>query len=184
MTAGSAPYVVPGGLAGSRSLRVTLLAPPVQLRFTCKQCVRKPDTRKLITLRRALLRACRQSSDLATARCALRPSRAHLQAMGTRLVLQAFERYQKERVAFVSSMAEMAKDVQARLLRRLLTSLAAPCMCTGAAAATPLLLSPQQRGGCRRWTRCARRARSSCWGPCCSTLCPGGVPGPAVVVEQ
>ena len=45
--------------------------------------------------------------------------------MGTRLVLQAFERYQKERVAFVSSVAEMAKDVQARTLRWLASSPAA-----------------------------------------------------------
>jgi hypothetical protein len=32
--------------------------------------------------------------------------------MATRAVLQAFERYQKERVAFVSAVAEMAKSPQ------------------------------------------------------------------------
>lgn len=32
--------------------------------------------------------------------------------MGTRSVLQAFEKYQKERVAFVTSVAEMAKSPQ------------------------------------------------------------------------
>jgi hypothetical protein len=34
--------------------------------------------------------------------------------MATRAVLQTFERYQKERVAFVSAVAEMAKSPQAR----------------------------------------------------------------------
>ena len=34
--------------------------------------------------------------------------------MATRAVLQAFERYQKERVAFVSAIAEMAKSPQVR----------------------------------------------------------------------
>jgi hypothetical protein len=33
-------------------------------------------------------------------------------AMATRAVLQAFERYQKERVAFVTAVAEMAKSPQ------------------------------------------------------------------------
>jgi hypothetical protein len=32
--------------------------------------------------------------------------------MATRAVLQTFERYQKERVAFVSAVAEMAKNSQ------------------------------------------------------------------------
>lgn len=32
--------------------------------------------------------------------------------MGTRAVLQVFERYQKERVAFVSAVAEIAKSPQ------------------------------------------------------------------------
>lgn len=35
--------------------------------------------------------------------------------MATRAVLQTFERYQKERVSFVSTVAEMAKSPQARL---------------------------------------------------------------------
>lgn len=34
--------------------------------------------------------------------------------MATRAVLQTFERYQKERVAFVTSVAEMAKNPQVR----------------------------------------------------------------------
>lgn len=34
--------------------------------------------------------------------------------MATRAVLQTFERYQKERVAFVSAVAEMAKSPQVR----------------------------------------------------------------------
>lgn len=34
--------------------------------------------------------------------------------MATRAVLQCFERYQKERVAFVSSIAEMAKSPQVK----------------------------------------------------------------------
>lgn len=34
--------------------------------------------------------------------------------MATRAVLQTFERYQKERVAFVSAVAEMAKNPQVR----------------------------------------------------------------------
>ena len=37
--------------------------------------------------------------------------------MATRAVLQTFERYQKERVAFVSTVAEMAKAPQARALQ-------------------------------------------------------------------
>ena len=32
--------------------------------------------------------------------------------MGTRAVLQVFERYQKERVAFVSAIAELSKSPQ------------------------------------------------------------------------
>lgn len=32
--------------------------------------------------------------------------------MGTRAVLQVFERYQKERVAFVSAIAELSKSAQ------------------------------------------------------------------------
>ena len=32
--------------------------------------------------------------------------------MGTRAVLQTFERYQKERVSFVTTVAEMAKNPQ------------------------------------------------------------------------
>lgn len=35
--------------------------------------------------------------------------------MATRAVLQTFERYQKERVAFVTGVAEMAKNPQVRL---------------------------------------------------------------------
>ena len=34
--------------------------------------------------------------------------------MATRAVLQTFERYQKERVSFVSTVAEMAKSPQVR----------------------------------------------------------------------
>jgi hypothetical protein len=34
--------------------------------------------------------------------------------MAVRAVLQTFERYQKERVAFVSAVAEMAKNPQVR----------------------------------------------------------------------
>ena len=34
--------------------------------------------------------------------------------MATRAVLQTFERYQKERVAFVTAVAEMAKNAQVR----------------------------------------------------------------------
>ena len=34
--------------------------------------------------------------------------------MGTRAVLQVFERYQKERVAFVSAVAEISKSPQVR----------------------------------------------------------------------
>ena len=34
--------------------------------------------------------------------------------MATRAVLQTFERYQKERVAFVTAVAEMAKNPQVR----------------------------------------------------------------------
>jgi hypothetical protein len=37
--------------------------------------------------------------------------------MATRAVLQAFERYQKERVSFVSTVAEMAKSPQVRRKR-------------------------------------------------------------------
>ncbi len=36
--------------------------------------------------------------------------------MGTRAVLQVFERYQKERVTFVSAVAEIAKSPQVTLL--------------------------------------------------------------------
>jgi hypothetical protein len=35
--------------------------------------------------------------------------------MATRAVLQTFEKYQKERVAFVSAVAEMAKNPQASI---------------------------------------------------------------------
>jgi hypothetical protein len=38
--------------------------------------------------------------------------------MATRAVLQTFEKYQKERVAFVSQVAEMAKNPQARASKR------------------------------------------------------------------
>ena len=36
--------------------------------------------------------------------------------MATRAVLQTFEKYQKERVQFVTSVAEMAKNPQVRAL--------------------------------------------------------------------
>lgn len=36
--------------------------------------------------------------------------------MSTRAVLQVFERYQKERVAFVTAVAEMASRPQARAI--------------------------------------------------------------------
>lgn len=36
----------------------------------------------------------------------------HIGKMATRAVLQTFERYQKERVAFVTAVAEMAKNPQ------------------------------------------------------------------------
>ena len=36
--------------------------------------------------------------------------------MATRAVLQTFERYQKERVAFVTAVAEMAKNPQVQLV--------------------------------------------------------------------
>ncbi len=37
--------------------------------------------------------------------------------MGTRTVLQTFEKYQRERVAFVSAVAEMARSPQAGRLQ-------------------------------------------------------------------
>lgn len=46
--------------------------------------------------------------------------------MATRAVLQTFEKYQKERVAFVSAVAEMAKNPQARQRPRTCCRLPAP----------------------------------------------------------
>ena len=54
--------------------------------------------------------ATRRPSELSGAAA----SSACARAMGTRAVLQAFERYQRERVAFAAGVAEMAKGPQVR----------------------------------------------------------------------
>ena len=48
--------------------------------------------------------------------CSLSPPHAQDVNMGTRAVLQVFERYQKERVTFVSAVAEIARSPQVTLL--------------------------------------------------------------------
>lgn len=47
--------------------------------------------------------------------------------MATRAVLQTFEKYQKERVAFVTSVAEMAKNPQVGSVGCTITPFGASC---------------------------------------------------------
>jgi hypothetical protein len=64
--------------------------------------------------------------------------------MATRAVLQTFERYQKERVAFVSAVAEMAKSPQVGSKPQRLSA-AVGFMNTGAVAWKALHKQDQQR---------------------------------------
>lgn len=104
--------------------------------------------------------------------------------MATRAVLQAFERYQKERVTFVSAVAEMAKSPQvpeaaaaADATCRLSTSRQRPELlrrqrqltraCVRACVIARACLH------CRTLRRCSRRVPWRCCGRCCWTTCPG-----------
>ncbi len=81
--------------------------------------------------------------------------------MATRAVLQTFEKYQKERVSFVTTVAEMAKNPQVRLLSELGES------------SPPT--SWAARFVARRTSRlCRTPAPWPCCALCSSITCPGG----------
>lgn len=84
--------------------------------------------------------------------------------MGTRAVLQVFERYQKERVAFVSAVAEMSKSPQVRAISAHASNFLQNFVFTLSLA-------------CRRMLRpFSKQAQCRCCALCCWTTFPGAYP--------